>query len=126
MISADLVYYALVTEVEKEGDEPISYEEAMKSKDKHKWHQAMRDEFNSLTKNETWELVDRPPKQRLVSCKWIFKRKETVDPVEPIRFKARLVARGFTQVEGVDYNEIFFTSGKTYFNTFYTLSNCSF
>lgn len=60
-----------------------------------------------LCKNETWDLVEIPSNQNLVRCKWIFKKKETLDPEEPIWFKARLIARGFTQVEGIDYNEIF-------------------
>jgi len=45
--------------------------------------------------------------QRVVGCKWIFKKKEGIPGVEGPRYKARLVAKGFTQVEGIDYNEIF-------------------
>lgn len=67
----------------------------------------MDEKFHSLMKNHTWDLVNRPLKQKVVSWKWIFKRKETVNPKEPIQFMVRLVARDFTQVEGVDYNEIF-------------------
>jgi len=43
----------------------------------------------------------------LVSCKWIFKKKEGILGAEPTRFKVRLVAKGFIQKEGVDYNEVF-------------------
>ena len=53
--------------------------------------------------------MSRPESQRIVDCKWIFKVKEGVSNKDPVRFKARLVAKGFTQVEGVDYNEIFFS-----------------
>lgn len=65
----------------------------------------MVEEIESLMKNRTWILVDRPAAQRPVSCKWVYKKK--VEAENKIRFKARLVARGFTQEEGIDYNEIF-------------------
>lgn len=45
----------------------------------------------------------------MVSYKWIFKRKEGIKGVEPDRFKAKLIARGFTQKEGVNFNEVFST-----------------
>ncbi|CAM8982379.1 unnamed protein product [Rhodiola kirilowii] len=67
----------------------------------------MKEEMDSLAKNETWELVDRPTGKRLVGCKWIFKRKEGIPGVEKPRLKARLVAKGFTQQEGIDFTEIF-------------------
>ncbi|RVW25411.1 Retrovirus-related Pol polyprotein from transposon TNT 1-94 [Vitis vinifera] len=63
----------------------------------------MVEEMESLIKNKAWTLVDRPRNQIIVSCEWIFKTKEGILGVE----KVRLVARGFTQREGVDYNEIF-------------------
>ena len=65
----------------------------------------MIEEIQSLLKNKTWILVKKPDTQRLMSCKWIFKKK--VEVGNKVRFKARLVARGFTQEEGVDYNEVF-------------------
>ncbi|CAM8887274.1 unnamed protein product [Rhodiola kirilowii] len=67
----------------------------------------MDEEMESLIKNETWELVNRPKGQKLVGCKWIFKRKEGIPGVEKPRLKARLVDKGFTQQEGVDFTEIF-------------------
>lgn len=103
-----LIAYALTVAQKTEYNEPKTYDQAMKSIDKDKWIQAMQEELDSLIKNMTWVLVDRPAKQKAVGCKWIFKRKiEVVDGVETIRFKARLVAKGYTQKEGVDYNEIF-------------------
>ena len=63
------------------------------------------EEIESLMKNRTWILVERPTTQRPVSCKWVYKKK--VEAGNKIRFKARLVARGFTQEEGIDYNEVF-------------------
>ena len=67
----------------------------------------MQDEIESLNKNKTWILVDRPKDAKVVGCKWIFKRKEGILGKEPARYKARSVAKGFTQRKGIDFNEIF-------------------
>lgn len=63
--------------------------------------------MSSLLKNNTWDVVDRPLNQKLIGCKWIFKRKEEILSVKKSRYKARLVAKGFLQREGIYYNEIF-------------------
>lgn len=67
----------------------------------------MKNEMSSLLKNNTWDVVDIPLNQKLIGCKWIFKRKEEILGVKKSRYKARLVAKGFLQREGIDYNEIF-------------------
>ncbi|GJZ18871.1 retrotransposon protein, putative, ty1-copia subclass, partial [Tanacetum coccineum] len=72
-----------------------------------KWKAAMKEEMDSLRKNKTWELVDHPAGQKLVSCKWLFKIKEGIEGVQKPRYKARLVARGFTQRACINYNEVF-------------------
>ena len=66
------------------------------------WTAAMREEFSALQRTKTWTLVPRPPGTNVVSCKWIFKLKERSDG-SLHKYKARLVARGFTQQYGVDY-----------------------
>ncbi|KAK1427083.1 hypothetical protein QVD17_15766 [Tagetes erecta] len=87
--------------------EPLSYKEALESAEKGKWLQAMTEEMESLHQNKTWVLVDRPKDKRVVDSKWLYKVKSGLTEDDPPRFKARLVARGFTQIEGVDYNEVF-------------------
>ncbi|KAL1540760.1 Retrovirus-related Pol polyprotein from transposon TNT 1-94 [Salvia divinorum] len=107
----DMMAYALqvANEVEDEPstEEPSTYKEAVSGSERAKWLAAMGEEMESLWKNLTWELVKRPKRRKIVTCKWIFKKKEGTTPDEGVRYKARLVARGFMQKEGVDYNEIF-------------------
>ena len=57
-------------------------------------------------KNETWTLVPRPQNTNVVGNRWVFKVKHKADGSID-RFKARLVAQGFTQTQGVDYGEVF-------------------
>ena len=89
------------------GGDPISYKEAINCKEVSRWLQAMTEEFESLQKNETWDLVELPRGKRAIGCKWIFRRKEALTEKDGEKFKARLVAKGYVQKEGVDYNEIF-------------------
>ncbi|CAM8910995.1 unnamed protein product [Rhodiola kirilowii] len=66
----------------------------------------MNKEIKALEGNNTWLLTDLPKNKTVVDCKWIYKIKYLADgSIE--RFKARLVARGFTQIEGLDYHETF-------------------
>ena len=66
----------------------------------------MDEEMQALVSRGTWELVNRPPGASVVSCKWVFTVKYKLDGSVD-RYKARLVARGFTQIYGVDYAETF-------------------
>lgn len=63
--------------------------------------------MNSLYKNETWILVQKPKECKLIDCIWIYKIKEGETKTNNKRYKARLVAKSFTQREGIDYIEIF-------------------
>ncbi|KAK3119631.1 hypothetical protein QOZ80_9AG0673040 [Eleusine coracana subsp. coracana] len=83
--------------------EPSSYEEAAQGPE---WLKAMEDEIKALNENQTWDLVPRPKDVKPISCKWVYKVKTCPDgSIE--RYKARLVARGFSQQYGLDYEETF-------------------
>lgn len=99
----NLVEYALSVE----DDEPVTFKQAIKDKDKESWLVAMEEEMQSLHKNKTWEVVPLPVGKSAIGCKWVYKRKEDHTKSCGTRYKARLVAKGFAQKEGVDYNEIF-------------------
>ena len=66
----------------------------------------MKEEFSSLQKNNTWEQVDLPPGRKLVQCKWVFKTMFAADG-SPLKYKEILVAKGYSQLHGIDYNETF-------------------
>jgi hypothetical protein len=87
-------------------NEPEGYRQAMESLDSEKWQEAMESEMQSLLKNQTWDLVELPPGRKVVDCKWVYKIKPG-DQGCPDRYKARLCARGFTQVQGVDFDETY-------------------
>lgn len=83
--------------------EPVSYEEATEKK---VWKDAMIEEYQSLMKNDVWDIIPRPKGKLVVTSKWIFKTKHAADgSIE--KYKARFVARGFSQKEGIDYEETF-------------------
>ena len=66
----------------------------------------MDDEMRALIQNDTWEIVNLPKEKKLVGCRWIFTLKYNTDGTLD-RHKARLVARGYTQAYGIDYQETF-------------------
>jgi hypothetical protein len=80
--------------------EPLKVEEALGDPD---CIVAMQEELNNFTRNEVWSLVERP-KQNIIGTKWVFRNKQDENGVVT-RNKARLVAQGYTQVEGLDFGE---------------------
>ena len=104
-----------VTTSDRQGDtsdkvpaeEPKSATEALKSPEANEWRAAMEEEWKSLVGNGTWDNEDPgklPEGRQAISTKWIFKRKLKEDGTVA-RYKARLVAQGFSQVEGEDFFE---------------------
>ena len=87
-------------------DEPTNYEEAMMSPVSAKWLEAMKSEIGSMYENKVWTLVGLPDDRQAIENKWIFKRKTDADSNVTV-YKARLVAKVFQQVQGVDYDETF-------------------
>jgi hypothetical protein len=87
--------------------EPTTYDEAINDPIYGKqWEAATKDEIRSLIENGTFAFVDLPKRRSAISCKWVFKLKLDENG-DVVRFKARLVARGFSQVYGVDYLETY-------------------
>ncbi|KAH9104773.1 hypothetical protein AeMF1_019279 [Aphanomyces euteiches] len=86
--------------------EPRNVKEAVGGPNAKEWQDAMKKELDGLVANGTWEVVERPPGGNIVSHKWVFKVKyDYTGQVD--KFKARLVARGFTQRYGVDYSKTY-------------------
>jgi hypothetical protein len=74
--------------------------------DSKKWQEAMKSEIDSMKENQVWNLIDPPDGVKTIECKWIYKKKKDMDGNVHID-KARLVAKDFRQVQGVDYDETF-------------------
>ncbi|GJR98889.1 zinc finger, CCHC-type containing protein [Tanacetum coccineum] len=83
-------------------EDPRTFDEAMQSREVAFWKEAINDEMDLITENNTWILSDLPRGCKPLGCKWIFKRKMKVDGTID-KFKARLVIQGFRQKEGIDY-----------------------
>ena len=82
---------------------PKNVQEAISS---NEWKKAMDEEMEALEKNGTWEMGPLPVGKKLVGIRWVFTIKYNSDG-SVARYKARLVARGYTQSYGIDYNETF-------------------
>ena len=86
--------------------DPLSVSEALNSSDSHLWKDAMKSEMDAMYDNDVWSLVELPKDRVPIKSKWVFKRKIGSDG-SISRYKCRLVAQGFSQSFGVDYEETF-------------------
>ncbi|GKB26996.1 retrovirus-related pol polyprotein from transposon TNT 1-94 [Tanacetum coccineum] len=84
-------------------NDPANFEEAVKYA---KWREAMNLEIEAIKRNETWELVDLPKSAKTIGVKWVFKTKLN-EMGEVDKYKARFVAKGYSQQAGIDYTEVF-------------------
>nr|GEU60888.1 zinc finger, CCHC-type [Tanacetum cinerariifolium] len=98
--------YVFVVVEEEETHEPLTYQKAVACEDSSNLKATMKEEMDSLRKNKTRELVDHLTGKKLGSCKWLFKIRKGIEGVEKPRYKARLVAHGFTQRARIDYNKL--------------------
>ena len=99
-------FTAGLSSVLQKEEEPKNFKEAMQSLNKSEWQSAVEEEMKSLKKNGTWKLIDPPQEGRIIGCKWVFKLKKTAEGAVS-KYKARLVAQGFSQKFGIDYEEVF-------------------
>nr|GEW83977.1 hypothetical protein [Tanacetum cinerariifolium] len=86
--------------------EPANYKAALVDSESEKWLNAMNVEMQSMKDNKVWVLVELPPNGKTVGSKWPFKKKTNMDGVVHT-YKARLLAKGYTQTLGIDYEETF-------------------
>jgi hypothetical protein len=104
---AELVAHALITHASTAQPTPTTYKPARQSGEWEYWKQAINDELAKMNKYDVWEVVNRNQSTRVVGGKWVFTRKIDGNTGKPSKYKARYVAKGFSQIEGIDYNELY-------------------
>ncbi|XP_050909738.1 uncharacterized protein LOC127123575 [Lathyrus oleraceus] len=106
-ISNDFVVYLQEHEFDiHDDDDPTTFNEAISCSHASNWLNDMHDELNSVSHNGVWDLTEFPVGCKAIGCKWAFKTKRDHDG-KIDRYKARLVTKGYSQREGIDYKETF-------------------
>jgi hypothetical protein len=83
-------------------EDPANFKKAVSSHDAKKWIEAMNEELESIQKNDVWELTYLPSQRKMIGCKWVLRKKfKAYGNLD--KYKARFVAKGFTQQPGVDF-----------------------
>jgi transposase InsO family protein len=100
------IYLLEELRMELSGEVPKTYHEATTGPDRQHWIPAVIEELKSLKEREVFTVESAVPGRKVVGCKWVFDAKKN-DKGEIVRYKARLVAQGFTQRWGVDYTETY-------------------
>ena len=101
----------------KEIAEPETIEEALSSSHAREWKLATESEYRSLIENDTWDLVEIPEERTAVGCQWILKVKYNGEG-NIVRFKSRLVARGYSHSHEIDFNETLFFTCCAFINSY--------
>ena len=91
-------------------DVPESYSEAVSSTDRSKWQKAMEEEMQALKENDTFDLTITPKDRTVVGGRWVYAIKP--GPNNEKKYKARFVAKGYSQIPGLDYDETFSPTAK--------------
>jgi len=114
IIEPDTVESATNKSLDNES-EPLTYRAALRSPQARQWKEAMRQEWQALVENHTFDIVKKGnvvqtpitdrTEEEPIGCKWIYKRK--INPDRSTRYKARLVIKGYEQREGIDYDETY-------------------
>ena len=103
--------HAVQSTLTKNFIEPENSENAVNSEQKDKWLEAMKTEIESLNETQTWDLVPKEKGQKIIPGRWVYKIKHdsngNID-----KFKARYVAKGFKQIEGIEYSDTFAPTSK--------------
>jgi hypothetical protein len=97
-----LKYYELMSQVINVV-EPVNYEQ---TNEHEEWRNTVNEEYDSLMKNHTWELVEFFENKVPIGSKWLYKSKFKADGSID-KYKERLVAKGYSQNEGIDYDDTF-------------------
>ena len=103
---------ALVFAITPSANEPKSLAEALRRPDAPAWSAAVRAELDNLIGKETWEEATLPAGRKAIGCKWVLKTKTDADG-NIVKHKARLVAQGFSQQPGIDFEETFAPVGRS-------------
>ena len=87
-------------------EESKTIQQALSGLNSKEWFEAKKEEMNSMESNRVWDLVDLPPSRKTIGNKWVLNIKHKVDETID-KYKDRLVAKGYTQYKGIDYEETF-------------------
>ena len=103
----DDVVYAMVARVsEVEGLDLSTIDEACARPDWPKWDEVITKELTNLETTHTWDIIECPKGVNIIRCKWVFKIKRNATG-EINKYKAHLIVKGYSQVQGIDYNETY-------------------